>query len=381
MKLILLLFICFFFQHSEVFSQTEYIEVNSSILKESRQIKLQLPRNYNSSEKEYPILIVLDGDYLFEPFAGNVDYLSYWEIIPEAIVVGINQVGHRREDGLLDEVDELPTSTGADFYEFIGLEVLKYLDDNYRTTPFAIIAGLDYMANFSNFYLLKQNPLFSGYINLSPDFTPLLPERLKRKLDKIDNKIWYYLATSENDIPELKTKIKTVDSYLAICKNPNVNYRFEIFEGENHFSFVANAIPKALNYIFEAYGPISDLEYQSKLLTSSSPSNYLEDRYFTIQELYALEIPIRIVDFLKTADAIEEKELWDDYQNLSRLAKREVSDTVLHHYFQGRYFEKSGQPKRAIKEYQAAYGLESAGYLNSDVLLGKADALIQTFGY
>ena len=381
MRLISLLLICYLLQHSKVGSQTEYIDVNSSILKESRQIKLQLPRNYNSTEKEYPILIVLDGDYLFEPFAGNVDYLSYWGIIPEAIVVGINQVGHRRKDGFLDEAEELPTSTGADFYEFIGLEVLKYLDDNYRTAPFAIIAGMDYMANFSNFFLLKQNPLFSGYINFSPDLTPLLPDRIKRKLDKIDTKIWYYLATSENDIPELKSKIKTLDSYLAICNNPNLNYRFEIFEDKDHFSFVADAIPKALTSIFETYGPISDLEYHSKLLTSSSPSNYLEDRYYTIQELYALEIPIRIVDFLKTAGAIEEKELWDDYQNLSRLAKREVSGTVLHHYFQGRYFEKSGQPKRAIKEYQAAYGLESAGYLNSDVLLGKADALIQTFGY
>jgi hypothetical protein len=237
------------------------------------------------------------------------------------------------------------------------------------------------MANFSNFFLLKQNPLFKGYINFSPDVTPLLPDRLKRKLDKIDTKIWYYLATSENDILELKIKIKNLDSYLSVCNNPNVNYHFDVFEGEDHFSFVANAIPKALNSIFEAYGPISELEYQSKLLTSSSPSNYLEDRYFSIQELYALEIPIRIIDFLKTADAIEERELWYDYQNLSRLAKKEVSNTVLHHYFQGLYFEKSGQPKRAIQEYQGAYGLQSAGYLNSDVLLGKADALKQTFGY
>jgi len=381
MRLILLLLICCLLQYAKVGSQIEHIYVNSSILKESRQIKLQLPRNYNSTEKEYPILIVLDGDYLFEPFAGNVDYLSYWEIIPEAIVVGINQVGHRRKDGLLDDVEELPISTGADFYEFIGLEVLKYLDDNYRTSAFAIIAALDYMANFSNFFLLKQNPLFSGYIILSPDVTPLLPDRLKGRLDKIDTKIWYYLATSENDIPELKIKIKNLDSYLSVYDSPNFNYRFDIFEGKDHFSFVANAIPKALNSIFEAYGQITDLEYNSKILTSSSPSNYLEDRYLAIRELYALKVPVRIVDFLKTADAIEKKELWDDYQNLSRLAKKEVSNTVLHHYFQGLYFEKMGQPKRAIREYNGAYGLQSAGHLNSDVLLGKADALKQTFGY
>jgi len=202
MRLFLLSIIFLVITIHEGVSQTEYIEVNSSILKEKRQIKLQLPRNYNNSEKQYPVIIVLDGDYLFEPFAGNVDYLSYWEIIPESIVVGINQSGHREKDGKIDPESELPEASGADFFEFIGYEVLKYIDDNYRTTPFTIVAGLDYMANFSNFYLLKENPLFSGYINLSPDVTPKLPERIKGKLDKVDQKIWYYLSRSENDIPD-----------------------------------------------------------------------------------------------------------------------------------------------------------------------------------
>lgn len=381
MRLILLSLFCFFIFNPSCFSQTEYIEVNSSILKETRRIKLQLPRNYNSNQKEYPVIIVLDGDYMFEPFAGNVDYLSYWEIIPESIVVGINQTGHRDKDGNIDPEDELPATTGADFFEFIGYEVLKYIDDNYRTTPFAIIAGLDYMANFSNFYILKENPLFSGYINLSPDVTPKLPERIKKKLDKIDQKIWYYLATSEHDVPSLKTKAKTLNSHLSICNNPNFNYQYRVFEDADHYSFVADAIPDALLSIFSTYGPISDYEYESKYLNASSPSNVLEDKYLTIQELYAIKVPIRTADFLKTADAIEEKELWEDYQNLSKLARKEKSGTVLYNYFQGRYFEKNGQPKRAIKEYQSAYGLESAGYLNSDVLLGKADELKRTYGY
>jgi predicted alpha/beta superfamily hydrolase len=381
MRLVLLSFFCFFSFKTACFSQTQYIEVNSSILKETRRIKVQLPRNYESSEKEYPVIIVLDGDYLFEPFAGNVDYLSYWEVIPESIVVGINQLGYRQKDGHVSPDDELPAETGADFFEFVGFEVLKYIDDNYRTTPFAIIAGLDYMANFSNFYLLKEYPLFSGYIMLSPDVTPKLPERLKRKLDKIDQKIWYYLATSEDDVPSLKEKIKTLDSYLSICNNPNFSYQYKVFEGGDHYSFVADALPNSLLSIFSTYGPISDSEYESKYLSATSPSHVLEDKYLTIQELYAIKIPIRTRDFLKTADAIEEKELWEDYQNLSKLARQEKPNTVLHNYFLGMYFEKQGQPKRAIKEYQSAYGLESAGYLNSDVLLGKADELNATYGY
>lgn len=377
----LLFLLCFALSPLYSFSQTEYIEVKSSILKETRQIKLQLPRNYKSNTKEYPVIIVLDGDYLFEPFAGNVDYLSYWEIIPEAIVVGINQIGKRRDDGFYDDDSELPALKGADFFEFIGFEVLKYIDDNYRTSLFTIIAGMDYMANFSNFYLLKENPLFSGYIQLSPDLSPRMTERLKTKVEKLQSKTWYYLATSQKDVPQLKTKIEKLDAALSKSDHKKLFYDFDNFSDGDHYSFVAKAIPNSLLSIFSNYNNITDNEYKTKLLKANSPTAYLEDKYFTIEELYGLNVPIRIVDFLKTAEAIEEKEVWNDYQNLSQLAKKHSPNTVLSQYFKGRYFEKIGQPKRAINEYQAGYNLESAGYLNSELLLSKSDELKRTFGY
>ena len=71
-------------------SQVIYEEFASSKLGEKRQIKIQLPRGYeNDTDKSYPLFIVLDGDYLFEAVAGNVDYYSYWEDMPEAVVVGV----------------------------------------------------------------------------------------------------------------------------------------------------------------------------------------------------------------------------------------------------------------------------------------------------
>ena len=80
-------------------AQITYKTLNSSKLGESRELKIQLPRNYEQNkEKSYPVLIVLDGDYLFEPVAGNVDYYSYWEDIPELIVVGDNQSKSRDDD-------------------------------------------------------------------------------------------------------------------------------------------------------------------------------------------------------------------------------------------------------------------------------------------
>ncbi len=75
------------------YSQTIYKTIKSSKLGKERELKIQLPRNYDRIQtKNIPLIIVLDGDYLFEPMAGNVDYYSYWDEIPESIVVGVNQM-------------------------------------------------------------------------------------------------------------------------------------------------------------------------------------------------------------------------------------------------------------------------------------------------
>ena len=109
-------------------TQIEYIEVNSEILEATRQLKLQKPRNYDpEAKKTYPLIFVFDADYLFEPVAGITDYLSYWEEIPEAFVVGINQSGTRMSDGRYDKEDFLPTESGAKFFDFIQVEVLPAL--------------------------------------------------------------------------------------------------------------------------------------------------------------------------------------------------------------------------------------------------------------
>src|SRR5690606_27247383 len=203
MKNLLLFVLCASF-HFNCFSQIIYEEFNSSKLGESRRLKIQLPRNYNVNvEKKYPIVLVLDADYLFEPVAGNVDYFSYWEDMPEAIVVGIIQGDSRYDDCNFDDETFMPSEKGANFFEFIGLELLPYIDKKYRTAKFVIGVGHDFTANFLNYYLFKDPPLMNGYINLSPDMAPMMEERLVARIPKIPGKIFYYLATGTDDIKGL----------------------------------------------------------------------------------------------------------------------------------------------------------------------------------
>ena len=75
-----------------LFSQKSSELFNSTTLGESREITIGLPASYaNNPDKKYPVLILLDGDYLFDPFFGALSFGEYWQDIPETIVIGINQ--------------------------------------------------------------------------------------------------------------------------------------------------------------------------------------------------------------------------------------------------------------------------------------------------
>ncbi len=378
-----LLLICLFLAPNLFTAQTIYKTIQSSKIGEERHLKIQLPRNYEENKnKSYPILIVLDGDYLFEPVAGNVDFYSYWEDIPEMIVVGINQSNTRESDAFYDNERFLPSKTGAKFFEFIGMELMTYLDANYRTAPFRVIMGHDYTANFINYYLLKENPLFQGYINLSPDLAPEMANRVVTALTNSESKIWYYLATADEDIPALKEDIISFDIQLKNINNENIKYNFDNFAQASHYTLAGNAIPKAIEQIFEVYRPISLLDYNRTLLqTSVSSYGFLVEKYDNIKTLFHIDKQIRLNDFLAVYNAIERTEKWEEMHDLSKLAEKHYPKTMLSTYFEARYDEETGNPKRAMRSYQKAYGQEAIAFLTIDFMLDKAEKIKQDFGY
>ena len=154
-----------------VFSQVKLEKFESRILNTTREIKIKLPKNYDpASELKHPVIVVFDGDYLFEPVAGQVSYQTYFDGMPESIVVGIVQGYERFYDSYFDEVTGLPIESGARFYQFIGEELLPYIDSKFNTSKFRVAVGHDIMGNFINSFLFSDKPAFQAYINLSPDF-------------------------------------------------------------------------------------------------------------------------------------------------------------------------------------------------------------------
>jgi predicted alpha/beta superfamily hydrolase len=377
-----LLFVLCLMMISNLSSQVIYEEFNSAKLGETRKIKIQLPRNYEANtNKVYPIVLVLDGDYLFEPVAGLVDYYSYWEEMPEAIVIGIIQDRTRDDDGFYGET-YFPEDTGANFFEFIGLELMPYIDRKFRTAKFILAVGHEYTANFINYYLFKSPPLFNGYIVLSPDLAPLQENRIPERVASMPQKIFYYLATGTNDLKPIRDVTLQLHKGMSEIKRDNIHYYFDDFEGASHYSLVGKAIPSAIEEIFTIFRPISKRDFDEILLKLETPVfDYLQDKYKTIEDLFGFKTTVRENDIIAIASAAERKKEWASLEKVAQLARREHPNTVLGPYYLGRFYEETGEPRRAMRTYQGAFDLEEVGFITIDLLLDRADKIKYDFGY
>ena len=364
-------------------AQVKYETIQSSKLGEERQIKIQLPRGYESdANKTYPVFVVLDGDYMFEAVAGNVDYFSYWEDMPEAIVVGVNQMETRFDDCLYSEQNSLPIETGAAFFEFLGFELLPYLEKTYHVGNFRVAVGHGETANFINYYLLKQNPLFQAYISISPELAPNILDYLPESLRKMESKVFYYLAHADNDAKSIKQMAGALNTDISTIENENIVYAFNSFEGPSHYSVPAHAIPNAIETIFKVFRPISKKEYKDEILELEiSPVLYLQEKYQAISDLFGIEKPILLNDFKAISAAIEKNELFEYYEELGKMARKTFPETLLGTYYIARFYEETGEPKKAMRTYQSAYTLEEIAGLTKDLMLEKAELIKSDFGY
>lgn len=367
----------FFLFTVSLFSQKTTELIKSSKLGETREFFISLPPSYeNSPTKRYPILLLLDGDYLFEPFQGALEYGEYWDDLPETIIVGIKQKNSRIGDCGYDETEGIPTKRSAAFYNFIGEELMPFLEKKYRVAPFRIIAGHDTTAAFLNFFLYKENPFFNAYISLSPEIAPGMENQVTNALTNTKKNLFYYQSSADGDIKQLREPIEALDANIkaTAISNPLVNYQYDKFNNASHYSLVLYSIPNALYQIFDSYKPISSTEFTDKIaILPSGYVDYLIKKYENTTQKLGLDIPIRVNDFKAIEAAILKNKAYDELEKLAQLANKNYPKTMLADYELGLMYEKTGDAKRAAQKYQRASQLEEIGNLTQEMMYNKYD--------
>lgn len=378
MKKFLLLFVFLFSVNS--YSQTKIIDsIFSKKLNEKREIFISLPPSYDKNKSQkYPLLVLLDGDFLFSAFSGALNYGNYWDDLPEVIIVGINQNNTREFDCAVDAESGLPEEKGSDFFEFIGMELIAQMEKNYRIAPFKIISGLDVTAGFLNLYLYKDQPLFNAYISFSPELPAEMETNLPQRLSAIQKSIFYYHCIADGDLKNMRKRILSMDEEIKKINKPTLNYKFEDFKDASHYSVVLHAIPSALYQIFSVYQPISMTEFQEKIVTlPSGYALYLKDKYDALEKSLGLKLQIRLSDFKAIEAAILKNNALNEFDELAQLAEKNYPKSMLADYHMGMMYEKKGDYAKASKTYLKAFQKEEIGDLTKDMMYSKAEDMRQ----
>ncbi len=386
------------------FSQALYRTYPSEVLDEERQVKILKPRSYNKNpEKTYPLVIVLDGDYLFEPVAGNVDYLSYWDQMPESFVVGVNMKESRYDDAAIDYKTGLPGERGQKFMDFL-MELRGTMMEEYRVTPFTVIIGKDITANLSAYYLLRKKVPVNAFIQIAPEYSRLVKENLVRKMGDQQEYTYFYVGTPETtDVDGAFFDTLTDSLFMG---RENLNMKHELLLDTNKYSVAVDAISRGLQYSFQEYGMIDEQALykagveedvqiaaeeemmEEEMLDEESEDTkekkkkkkkrdksqvsvvkVLQEKYKFIEEVYGIQMKLRLIDIATIASFLKNREDWDEMINLGSLTSKEYPELAYGPYLEALGYEGIGRVPRAIDLLNQAYTLEpAAGITQTDVL-------------
>jgi predicted alpha/beta superfamily hydrolase len=364
------------FAASISFAQTIPEEVTSVKLNATREITVVLPPFYKQNkDKKYPLLLVMDGEYLIDAFKGTLNYAAYWDELPETIIVGINQNygNQREEDCAINEETGLPIETGDKFFEFVNDELMPYLTKKYRISPFRIIAGHDTTARIANFFMYKATSPFTGYILFNPELAAEMETRIPQMAKAVKKPVTYYVAGAGADVERIKKKIKTLDENLKAVKNANFKYMYEEFPAASHFSVIPYSVPGALYTMFASYKPITATEYQEKIVTlPSGYVKYLKDKYTVIEKDLGVKMTIRLNDFKAIEAAIIKNGVYNELRELAELARKNYPKKIIGEYYEGMYYEKTGNAKKAKKTYTSSFAMDNIGVYTKDMMMEKA---------
>jgi hypothetical protein len=338
----------------------------------TRTLKIYFPESYEQdSTRFYPLTILLDGDFLFDVYLGNMNLFTQRDLAPEQILVGIfqNENNFRNSDVEYDKLTGLPTEDSDKFYRFVGAELLNYMDTNYRISPFRTIVGSTSTANFITYYN-KDMPLF-----------------LENKLMTLDSqKLYYYLNSGKYNSKEVHQSIAQVSSLLKNIENPDILVKYDIFDNSTKTSSIGQAIPGALAHIFSGYSYISPEEYDLNVKHLAPPDaiDYLKRKYVDIEYLFGTNLKIRERDIYAIEGIIIDQENGKYLADFGGMIEKLYPESPLSDYYFGMYYEKQGKYKQALKYYKNGYAKmdqsaenAEAFFQNIERVQGREDEVIQ----
>ena len=321
--------------------------IKSEAVGEDRTILVRVPVNYERSQTRYPVIYMLDAHPPQNAMmAGIVEQQVWGDVISDAIIVGIQNT-NRLRDMTPTPGDRAGAGGAEKFLRFIETEVVPFVEKNYRTEPYRIIAGHSLAGLFVVYALTERPDIFNGYIAASPYLqwdNNYLIKRAEASFKKRPdwNKTLFVALGNE---PEYMDGYNSFQQLLKRAKAKDLEYEFRHFTDENHGSVVLPAYYAGLRKIYAGWS----------LPDGNASVADIENHYRTLSKRYGYTIKVpealmnRVGYLLLRAGNIAEaidvfKKNVVTYPNSAN-----VFDSLAEAY------EKSGQKTKARDTYEKAW--------------------------
>ncbi|MBV7269870.1 alpha/beta hydrolase [Winogradskyella luteola] len=230
--------------------------VASKILNENRKLIVSLPKGYETSNKDYPVLYLLDGVEISLIDARSVTR----NLKMETIIVAIANTDRDRDMMPLSRPSyEVKNPQAENFLLFLEKELVPHIDKNYRTNKTRTIRGRSLSGLFVMYAFLSKPTLFDNYVgtcagwfkDMDDYFSELADEAFKDK-DNFKGKT-LFVANSLSDPLDPKGEIhqsvinssKTLKSALA----DRINFQYKTYENAGHVPY--SGLYDGMKYISE----------------------------------------------------------------------------------------------------------------------------------
>ena len=231
----------FLFSHlaTQVEANEVVHEVFSKVLNESRKISVVLPESYNEKLGiNYPVLYVLDGMQQLPHTAGTAKSLYTYGEMPDLIIVGIDSI-NRTRDMTPNKMPGIEDSGKADiFLKFINSELKPYINNQYRTNNYSMLAGHSFGGLLVAYSLIVAPDSFQARFAFSPSLRFLGTElfnQLRVSIKNIgDSKLYFYMNVgAEQD--RVLTAFHSVSTILEGA-SPQLHWDAVELPEETHFT-------------------------------------------------------------------------------------------------------------------------------------------------
>ena len=258
---------------------TEIHSLRSSNVEQEFRIFVALGHGYANSDKAYPVLYLLDANAVFGTVTETARFLAMLKEIPEIIIVGIGYpidsfteaAAFRTRDYTITTVDtwyqetlkavqpDAPEYVGsggaANFLQFIGKELMPFINTTYRTIPEdSTICASSFGGLFALYALFHQPHTFRRYIIGSPtvwwDESAILnyEKDFAANNTSLSAKVFMSVGSCESD--RMVAGFQEMAGIMQDRQYQNLELITHMFEDETHVSVTPATISRGLRAVF-----------------------------------------------------------------------------------------------------------------------------------